>query len=133
MKKLGLFLLFLCFQTSLLAIDNNTQEITKLNTKINDLEKRLEHIEKFLVESTVVLPNENSLPSKIENSCSNNIPSLNPWNNLATGMSKEQVVKLIGQPLRTSGNGSFLQWYYSDSYFSKIVVFYNDLLDRWEP
>ena len=114
------FFLILIFTNSLTA--DQSSEIKKLETRIAELEKRVEKLEALLETSNT---NEIKFSEKWKNR------SL--WRQLQVGMSKYQVKNLLVEPRKIDG-GAYTKWEYSEASWHSYVRFYDGKLDTWtEP
>ena len=110
-----------------LAFSANAQEATieQLNQKIEQLENRVSILES-------IIANSNKKKSKQANVTAV-APKLQSWRKLKKNMTFDDVIDILGEPLRIT-SGSFTHWYYSKDISHSYVSFYQDVVYGWgEP
>jgi hypothetical protein len=125
MKKITIsaLLTLLIFSNITYAEDNNVKinETNKnLNARITSLEKRIEALENSKPKSGIIKKNAANASGS--------------WRSLSNGMSKEQVINILGEPNRIT-SGSFGQiWYYPDSLGGTVNIDGSGQVTGWsEP
>jgi len=108
-----------------LAFSANAQEATieQLNQKIEQLENRVSILES-------IIANSNKKKSKQANVTAV-APKLQSWRKLKKNMTFDDVVDILGEPLRIR-SGSITHWYYSKDISHSYVSFVRDLVYGWE-
>lgn len=108
-----------------LAFSANAQEATieQLNQKIEQLENRVSILES-------IIANSNKKKSKQANVTAV-APKLQSWRKLKKNMTFDDVIDILGEPLRIRSGGS-TYWYYSKDISHSYVSFYQDVVDGWE-
>lgn len=108
-----------------LAFSANAQEATieQLNQKIEQLENRVSILES-------IIANSNKKKSKQANVTAV-APKLQSWRKLKKNMTFDDVIDILGEPLRIN-SGGFTYWYYSKDISHSYVSFYQDVVDGWE-
>lgn len=108
-----------------LAFSANAQEATieQLNQKIEQLENRVSILES-------IIANSNKKKSKQANVTAV-APKLQSWRKLKKNMTFDDVIDILGEPLRIR-SGSITKWYYSKDISHSYVSFYQDVVDGWE-
>ncbi len=108
-----------------LAFSANAQEATieQLNQKIEQLENRVSILES-------IIANSNKKKSKQANVTAV-APKLQSWRKLKKNMTFNDVIDILGEPLRIR-SGSSTYWYYSKNISHSYVSFYQDVVDGWE-
>lgn len=108
-----------------LAFSANAQEATieQLNQKIEQLENRVSILES-------IIANSNKKKSKQANVTAV-APKLQSWRKLKKNMTFDDVIDILGEPLRIN-SGSITYWYYSKDISHSYVSFYQDVVDGWE-
>ncbi|MCL5072997.1 MAG: outer membrane protein assembly factor BamE [Actinobacteria bacterium] len=116
-------ILVACFYIPISATQED--EIFELKRRIASLEIRVEKLEKLLDPS----------PEKIEPSSQELWKNKANWRQLRIGMSENQVIDLLGEPVKIDVTISFIYWYYPNA-LSGSVMFdkSNRKLESWtEP
>ncbi|HKM01390.1 MAG TPA: hypothetical protein VJ083_04995 [Sedimentibacter sp.] len=108
-----------------LAFSANAQEATieQLNQKIEQLENRVSILES-------IIANSNKKKSKQANVTAV-APKLQSWRKLKKNMTFDDVIDILGEPLRIRSGGS-TYWYYSKDISYSYVSFFRDVVDGWE-
>lgn len=108
-----------------LAFSANAQEATieQLNQKIEQLENRVSILES-------IIANSNKKKSKQANVTAV-APKLQSWRKLKKNMTFDDVIDILGEPLRIN-SGSITYWYYSKDISHSYVSFIRDLVYGWE-
>lgn len=108
-----------------LAFSANAQEATieQLNQKIEQLENRVSILES-------IIANSNKKKSKQANVTAV-APKLQSWRKLKKNMTFDDVIDILGEPLRIN-SGGITYWYYSKDFSHSYVSFYQDVVDGWE-
>lgn len=108
-----------------LAFSANAQEATieQLNQKIEQLENRVSILES-------IIANSNKKKSKQANVTAV-APKLQSWRKLKKNMTFDDVIDILGEPLRIN-SGSITYWYYSKDFSHSYVSFYQDVVDGWK-
>lgn len=108
-----------------LAFSANAQEATieQLNQKIEQLENRVSILES-------IIANSNKKKSKQANVTAV-APKLQSWRKLKKNMTFDDVIDILGEPLRIR-SGSITYWYYSKDISHSYVSFIRDLVYGWE-
>ena len=108
-----------------LAFSANAQEATieQLNQKIEQLENRVSILES-------IIANSNKKKSKQANVTAV-APKLQSWRKLKKNMTFDDVIDILGEPLRIN-SGSITYWYYSKDISHSYVSFFRDVVDGWE-
>ena len=108
-----------------LAFSANAQEATieQLNQRIEQLENRVSILES-------IIANSKQKKSKQAN-ISAVAPKLQSWRKLKKNMTFDDVIDILGEPLRIR-SGDFTKWYYSKDISHSYVSFYQDVVDGWE-
>ena len=108
-----------------LAFSANAQEATieQLNQKIEQLENRVSILES-------IIANSNKKKSKQANVTAV-APKLQSWRKLKKNMTFDDVIDILGEPLRIN-SGGFTYWYYSKNISHSYVSFYQDVVDGWK-
>ena len=108
-----------------LAFSANAQEATieQLNQKIEQLENRVSILES-------IIANSNKKKSKQANVTAV-APKLQSWRKLKKNMTFDDVIDILGEPLRIN-SGSITYWYYSKDISHSYVSFYQDVVYGWE-
>lgn len=108
-----------------LAFSANAQEATieQLNQKIEQLENRVSILES-------IIANSNKKKSKQANVTAV-APKLQSWRKLKKNMTFDDVIDILGEPLRIR-SGGVTYWYYSKDISHSYVSFYQDVVDGWE-
>jgi outer membrane protein assembly factor BamE (lipoprotein component of BamABCDE complex) len=108
-----------------LAFSANAQEATieQLNQKIEQLENRVSILES-------IIANSNKKKSKQANVTAV-APKLQSWRKLKKNMTFDDVIDILGEPLRIRSGGS-TYWYYSKDISHSYVSFYQDVVDGWK-
>jgi outer membrane protein assembly factor BamE (lipoprotein component of BamABCDE complex) len=108
-----------------LAFSANAQEATieQLNQKIEQLENRVSILES-------IIANSNKKKSKQANVTAV-APKLQSWRKLKKNMTFDDVIDILGEPLRIRSGGS-TYWYYSKDISHSYVSFDQDLVYGWE-
>lgn len=108
-----------------LAFSANAQEATieQLNQKIEQLENRVSILES-------IIANSNKKKSKQANVTAV-APKLQSWRKLKKNMTFDDVIDILGEPLRIR-SGSVTDWYYSKDISHSYVSFALDLVYGWE-
>lgn len=110
-----------------LAFSANAQEATieQLNQKIEQLENRVSILES-------IIANSNKKKSKQANVTAV-ATKLQSWRKLKKNMTFDDVIDILGEPLRIN-SGGITYWYYSKDFSHSYVSFYQDVVDGWgEP
>lgn len=125
--KHALVLFSLVLFIGLSPIVAQSESNDELRMRIQDLETRVEALERIILESGMGIPNLFE-PSGQPNN------QLASWRRLQNGMSVDQVRNILGEPLRIQRSGSLLTWYYSTRISSSYLMFMEDRLFSWnEP
>lgn len=108
-----------------LAFSANAQEATieQLNQKIEQLENRVSILES-------IIANSNKKKSKQANVTAV-APKLQSWRKLKKNMTFDDVIDILGEPLRIN-SGGITYWYYSKDFSHSYVSFYQDVVDGWK-
>lgn len=108
-----------------LAFSANAQEATieQLNQKIEQLENRVSILES-------IIANSNKKKSKQANVTAV-APKLQSWRKLKKNMTFDDVIDILGEPLRIT-SGGFTYWYYSKDISHSYVSFVRDLVYGWK-
>lgn len=108
-----------------LAFSANAQEATieQLNQKIEQLENRVSILES-------IIANSNKKKSKQANVTAV-ATKLQSWRKLKKNMTFDDVIDILGEPLRIN-SGGITYWYYSKDFSHSYVSFYQDVVDGWE-
>ena len=108
-----------------LAFSANAQEATieQLNQKIEQLENRVSILES-------IIANSKQKKSKQAN-ISAVAPELQSWRKLKKNMTFDDVIKILGEPLRIN-SGGITFWYYSKDISHSYVSFMEDFVYGWE-
>jgi outer membrane protein assembly factor BamE (lipoprotein component of BamABCDE complex) len=108
-----------------LAFSANAQEATieQLNQKIEQLENRVSILES-------IIANSNKKKSKQANVTAV-APKLQSWRKLKKNMTFDDVIDILGEPLRIN-SGGFTYWYYSKDISHSYVSFVRDLVYGWK-
>jgi len=108
-----------------LAFSANAQEATieQLNQKIEQLENRVSILES-------IIANSNKKKSKQAN-VTTVAPKLQSWRKLKKNMTFDDVIDILGEPLRIR-SGGVTYWYYSKDISHSYVSFFRDVVDGWE-
>lgn len=108
-----------------LAFSANAQEATieQLNQKIEQLENRVSILES-------IIANSNKKKSKQANVTAV-APKLQSWRKLKKNMTFDDVIDILGEPLRIN-SGSITYWYYSKDISHSYVSFVRDLVYGWK-
>lgn len=108
-----------------LAFSANAQEATieQLNQKIEQLENRVSILES-------IIANSNKKKSKQANVTAV-APKLQSWRKLKKNMTFDDVIDILGEPLRIN-SGSITYWYYSKNISHSYVSFFRDVVDGWK-
>lgn len=108
-----------------LAFSANAQEATieQLNQKIEQLENRVSILES-------IIANSNKKKSKQANVTAV-APKLQSWRKLKKNMTFDDVIDILGEPLRIN-SGSITYWYYSKDISHSYVSFIRDLVYGWK-
>ncbi len=108
-----------------LAFSANAQEATieQLNQKIEQLENRVSILES-------IIANSNKKKSKQANVTAV-APKLQSWRKLKKNMTFDDVIDILGEPLRIN-SGGVTNWYYSKDISHSYVSFIRDLVYGWE-
>ena len=108
-----------------LAFSANAQEATieQLKQKIEQLENRVSILES-------IIANSNKKKSKQANVTAV-APKLQSWRKLKQNMTFDDVIDILGEPLRIRSGGS-THWYYSKDISHSYVSFVLDLVYGWE-
>ena len=97
----------------------NTARIEKLEALVTSLEKRVSELEGASGRKPAAAQD---VPNQLAN-----------WRSLRSGMSKNKVKDLLGEPVKVSVSGPIETWYLSAPYGS-TVTFYDEKLYKWiEP
>ena len=109
-----------------LAFSANAQEATieQLNQKIEQLENRVSILES-------IIANSNKKKSKQANVTAV-APKLQSWRKLKKNMTFNDVIDILGEPLRIRSGSITTHWYYSKDISHSYVSFYQDVVDGWE-
>lgn len=109
-----------------LAFSANAQEATieQLNQKIEQLENRVSILES-------IIANSNKKKSKQANVTAV-APKLQSWRKLKKNMTFDDVIDILGEPLRIRSGSITTHWYYSKDISHSYVSFYQDVVDGWE-
>jgi len=100
-------------------------EITKLRQKIVELENRIKDMEATLAKYQD--------QGKVLDESSYGWQNRKNWRKLETGMSSEQVLSILGEPIKTI-DGVKTLWYYPDTYRGYVSFDDNGRLTGWhEP
>jgi hypothetical protein len=112
-------LLYLLTAFNVFAQDNN--RITQLEQEIQTIKLRLSKLESMQeVQADISKPTGNSDGWKSQSS----------WRQLVTGMTPNDVTRILGEPARLNGGG-VATWYYQNRGY---VTFISDKLSSWsEP
>lgn len=108
-----------------LAFSANAQEATieQLNQKIEQLENRVSILES-------IIANSNKKKSKQANVTAV-ATKLQSWRKLKKNMTFDDVIDILGEPLRIN-SGGITYWYYSKDFSHSYVSFYQDVVDGWK-
>ena len=108
-----------------LAFSANAQEATmeQLNQRIEQLENRVSILES-------IIANSNKKKSKQANVTAV-APKLQSWRKLKKNMTFNDVIDILGEPLRIR-SGSITYWYYSKDISHSYVSFVRDLVYGWK-
>lgn len=108
-----------------LAFSANAQEATieQLNQRIEQLENRVSILES-------IIANSNKKKSKQANVTAV-APELQSWRKLKKKMTFDDVIDILGEPLRINSS-SITYWYYSKDISHSYVSFVRDLVYGWK-
>jgi outer membrane protein assembly factor BamE (lipoprotein component of BamABCDE complex) len=96
------------------------EKFERLEKEILNLHMRLSAVEKMLESSSGRIPSSVSSNKKV-------------WRKLETGMSYDDVEKLLGEPIKIDG-GRVATWYYStDGFHSRATFIGGELREWFEP
>ena len=120
-----IFLVLLLDPASYGSDDSQNDEIIKLTQKINELENRIKELEAALAEYQE--------HQKILEKTGYGWQNIKNWRKLAIGMSPEDVLSILGDPIKTI-NGVKTLWYYPDIYRGYVTFDDKGRLTGWhEP
>jgi hypothetical protein len=106
-------------------VTGQDEEITRLRQKITELEKRIKDLESLLR----ISKDPESLHTGEEQGWQNK----KNWRNLKTGMTREQVYKMLGEPIMEI-DGVRTLWYYPNIYCGYVSFDEKGCLIQWsEP
>jgi hypothetical protein len=98
-------------------------EAAKLRQKITELETRIKDLETTLAKYQV--------HEKDGNNSSNTWENKKNWRKLETGMSRDKVLSLLGEPIKTI-EGVKTLWYYPDIYRGYVSFDDKGKLTGWQ-
>lgn len=125
--KQAILLFLLTHFLGLSPIIAQNESNDELRMRIQDLETRVEALERIILEGGLGIPDLSEPMTQPNN-------QLVSWRRLQSGMTVEQVRNILGEPLRVQRSGSLLTWYYSARFTSSYLVFMDDRLFSWnEP
>lgn len=110
----------------LLAASIPSRSDAQDNDRIGRLEREIEEIKQRLSR----LEGSPGNPSNIQRpaNAAEGWKALSNWRQLKTGMSRDDVRGLLGEPTRIEG-GDFESWYYANS---GSILLFRGKLDRWQ-
>lgn len=117
----GLILVFLF--TAITVFVNNPD--SNLEKRVTDLENRVDSIEETLSETDTNDASDNGVQYH-----ENKAQSLRNWRQLKTGMSYDDVRKLLGEPDEING-GNIASWHYPND--GRVMFFLGDVDSWYEP
>ena len=133
MKKQNAIIILMVIAVSIMAsvflnfqpVTGQDEEIVRLRQKITDLENRIKDLENLLR----ISKDPESFLSGEEQGWQNR----KNWRNLKTGMTREQVYEILGDPIKTI-DGVRTLWYYPNIYCGYVTFDENGCLIGWaEP
>jgi outer membrane protein assembly factor BamE (lipoprotein component of BamABCDE complex) len=126
--KIVIAVIFIILVVSPISYGSDTaqnDEITKLRQKIVELENRIKDMEATLAKYQD--------QGKVLDESSYGWQNRKNWRRLETGMSTEQVLSILGEPIKTI-DGVKTLWYYPDTYRGYVSFDDNGRLTGWhEP
>ena len=113
---------FVLFGISNSCLAQNDARIEALEKEVAELNERLSEIV-LLLTAALISSQEQETSQEMKTDLSN-------WRKLKTGMGKNKVIELLGEPNRVNG-GKMAEWFYSSD---GSVQFYDNKLYSWgEP
>jgi hypothetical protein len=127
MKNVFLTLILLLVSFSPAQADE--KRIQRLEILVEDLNRRLAVLETSLIDKS----GSASTTSNPNTTSSEGFKDRNNWRKLRTGMTPNEVERILGVAPKVDG-GSISTWYYSSVGYHSYVVFFNNVVQRWtEP
>jgi hypothetical protein len=125
----SIFLTLIVLLVSFSPAQADEKRIQRLEILVEDLNRRLAVLETSLI-------NKSESASKTTNpntTSKDGFKERNNWRKLRTGMTPNEVERILGVAPKIDG-GSVSTWYYSSVGYHSYVVFYNNVVQRWtEP
>lgn len=125
---IAFFLIVFCIQDSAIAQQN---EIESLQTKVENLQQKVSQLESKVERLEKLLLSENkSKGSKQPDNSSEGWRDIQNWRKLESGMSKEEVRQILGEPSRIDVTSQMELWDYPEG---RVTIFNGELSGWSEP
>jgi len=133
MNKTIAVIVFLSLGVAFNSYADDSDRIDQLEKQVQELKLRVSKLEALLNKSDATPSKPNATVIKPDATkdivtSGEGLKSISSWKKLLSGMSHEDVRKILGEPSRTKGGDSFETWNYPNSGY---VMFKHGKVFRW--